>query len=57
MGKMLCENTSGDKEAELQVGEHRLRALIAFWTETVALGEWALRAPIKAEQSFPADIA
>ena len=39
------------------MGEERLLgALTALLTENVSSGGWGLRAPIKAEQSLPADI-
>lgn len=55
---MLCENTGvGNREGEPEVGEkHPLGELTNILTENVALGERALRAPIKAEQSLLADI-
>lgn len=40
-----------------EMGEERpLGALTALLTENVSSGGWGLRAPIRAEQSFLADI-
>lgn len=48
---------SRDKHKELEVGErHLLGVLTALLTDNVSSGSWAVRAPIKAEQSLPADI-
>lgn len=42
---------------EREMGEERLLgALTALLTENVSSGGWGLRAPIRAEQSFLADI-
>lgn len=48
---------SGDRDGEFGVGEkHLLGVLTVLLTENVSSKGWAVRAPIKAEQSLPADI-